>query len=166
VIALISDIAGQVNLLALNATIEAARAGEAGKGFTVVANEVKQLSSQTASAAARIAERIGEIRHGIDQVALGHAEVEGAIGAMAELADGVEQAVAAQEAATRTIARNVEETVSAGAGVQHDIRAIGDMSRSASDSATEMRALAGRLQTDARMLSGQVEAFLREIRAA
>ncbi|NIK69777.1 MULTISPECIES: methyl-accepting chemotaxis protein [unclassified Paenibacillus] len=61
-IELIAGIARQTNLLSLNASIEAARAGAAGRGFTVVANEIRQLSSQTASAAQEIAELIASIR--------------------------------------------------------------------------------------------------------
>lgn len=166
VIALISEIAARVNLLALNATIEAARAGEAGRGFTVVAHEVKQLSSQTTTAAARIAAHVGEIRHGIDDVARGHAEVECAIEAMAELAGGVQAAVMAQEVATRTIAVNVEEAVAASAAIHDDVAAIGETSRAAQDSVDTMRARAARLQEGAGALSGELEAFLAELRAA
>lgn len=50
----ITEIALPTKPLAFNATIEAARAGEAGAGFSVVAKEVKNLSSETRSAVEKI----------------------------------------------------------------------------------------------------------------
>lgn len=62
IVALITRIASQTNLLAMNASIEAARAGEHGRTFTVVADEVKKLSTQTSNSASNIKALVDNIQ--------------------------------------------------------------------------------------------------------
>lgn len=68
IIDIVKKLAKQSNLLALNASIEAARAGEAGKGFSVVANQVKELSSSTNESAEKVVMYVDELQSSIGEL--------------------------------------------------------------------------------------------------
>lgn len=65
---IIQNIADETNMLAINASIEAARAGEAGKSFSVVASEIKKLSSNSSNAADAIANACKETNDNVENI--------------------------------------------------------------------------------------------------
>lgn len=65
IVDMVKKLASQSNLLALNASIEAARAGEAGKGFAIVADQVRELSTNTTASAEDIVTYVNEIQSSI-----------------------------------------------------------------------------------------------------
>src|SRR5262249_6320031 len=101
---LIRNIAGQTNLLALNATIEAARAGETGRRFAVVAQEVKNLATQTGGATEQITQQIASIEAMTTRAVDAMKTIAETIRRLDEIANEV--AGAAEQQVTQDIAKN------------------------------------------------------------
>jgi methyl-accepting chemotaxis protein len=105
----ITEISEQTNLLALNATIEAARAGEAGKGFAIVANEIKELATQTAQATAEIKTKINGIQNATELTVSEIGEISQVINDVNNVVSEIATAVDQQSATTREIAQNIAQ---------------------------------------------------------
>ncbi len=89
----ISKIAWQTKLLAFNARIEACHAGEAGRGFEVVAQEVKNLAQQTASATDDISREIAAISEEVARTTQTIEAIGKTIGQMQEVSANIERVV-------------------------------------------------------------------------
>ncbi len=71
VLKFVENVAKQTNLLGLNAAIEASRAGEMGKGFSVVANEIRKLSTSSSQSIKEINIVLGELKNSTQNIAIG-----------------------------------------------------------------------------------------------
>ncbi len=166
VVKLISEIAEQTNLLALNATIEAARAGEAGRGFAVVASEVKALASQTSKATDEISAQVGSIQSATRTSVEAIDGITRTISKVNEIASAIASAVEEQGAATREIAHNVSQAAKGTGEVSATIVGVRDAARETGVAADQVVASVAELSLNGETLKSQVDAFLREVRAA
>ena len=166
VVSFIREIANQTNLLALNATIEAARAGDAGRGFSVVAQEVKSLAGQTASATTEIVQFVEALQSSTQKTAEAITAISGKTDEVSQVAGAIASAVEEQSASTREIDTAVRRAAEGARDVSDSVGTIAEASESTGKAAQQVLEAAGNLSTQSTDLNGKVGKFLEQISAA
>lgn len=166
VVNLIRGIAEQTNLLALNATIEAARAGAAGAGFAIVAQEVKNLANQTASATDDISNHIGSIQTVVEGASNAMNRITEVIGRINGISSEIGYSVEEQTVVTGEIARNVEEVAIASKSVTEDVIKVTENASETGVAASQVLAASHELSMQAAKLEKETNEFLARVRAA
>ena len=156
---LIQDIAEQTNLLALNATIEAARAGEAGKSFAVVANEVKELSTNSAKSADEIAERVSALISKGEMMEKGMDQIQKVIAETNDRTINVASAVEEQTSTISELAQSVSSINNEMETLKEIISGIRQQAEQASKFTEEVKQGSEELKNIAKALKDEIEKY-------
>jgi methyl-accepting chemotaxis protein len=164
-VTIIRQIAAQTNLLALNATIEAARAGEMGRGFAVVANEVKQLATQTAKATEDISEVVGSIQSSTSGTVEAIEGIAAMVTQIRGIVNDVARAIDEQGAATDTVSGNARSAAGDSRDVDQSIASVAEAAEASAQAAAGIASATADLTRQAETVRLSVRTFVAKVAA-
>lgn len=156
----IAEIAEQTNLLALNASIEAARAGDAGRGFSVVAEEIKKLSSTTAKTTDDIQGHIQRVLDVARQTSQAFETVVASVGQIKSRAEGIHGSVDEQLTVIRDIAASLQDVTRSVKDISGSMGEVSDASRSTGGATQEVAAKVDEVVDSTQRLKKDVDEFV------
>lgn len=124
----ILGISTQTNLLALNASVEAARAGEAGRGFSVIAGQIRSMSTDTEASTGQIADIIKELtlltnetQTAIEEATENIAKQRIQVDAVSDSFGEIQRGMAALQESIETMSNNVRAVLDANGEIVESI---------------------------------------------
>ncbi len=164
IVSLINELAVQTDLLAINASIEASRAGDQGRGFAIVANEIGELASRSASSTRDIEKMIDTVQKQINEVVdvMNQGAVQVVEGAHSvkntkqgfvhivyvaqqidELVKSISQAVTTQEENSRSLTTVIKEVAQVSTRTSESSRRVSESLRQTVEVADELQKSVG-----------------------
>ena len=150
----IREIADLTNLIALNAAIEAARAGKDGRGFAIVAEEVRQLATQSLDAAREAGGLVADVTAQVTTVARQMQHGQDAVAGVEELSGSAASAFDAIVHATDEAGTHARRIAEMAAAQELTFEVLSQRINRVADSST-------RMSGDTRMLATQAEEAVR-----
>ncbi len=153
---IINDISEQTTLLSLNASIEAARAGAAGHSFAVVAEEIRKLADSSLQAAGQIQTTVNDIMAQMKETTDNAQEAKGivneqtkSVNDMAVTFDKMSLGMSELITSVDEISQNIEHVNTERHATKLAVGRITEVIETTSQSAKQVRILAGGLLTNA-----------------
>lgn len=163
IIDVIHNVGRKTNFLALNAQIEAVRQDSNSLGFVAVANEIKQLASQTRGSADEVSKKVDKIGNAVGNVLAGHREIVGAMEQISMISGQIDTAVDEQSATSLVIAGYVEQAANATADISSRAADIGTRASQVQANALELERVSAMLLASASDISASSKAFVQSI---
>ena len=137
----ILNISTQTNLLALNASVEAARAGAAGRGFSVIADQIRTMSTETEASTGKIENIIKELtalanetQAAVLEAAENIAEQRKQVGAVNDSFREIQAGMAALQKAIEAMSDNVRSVLNTNSEIVDSISLLSEASEEVSAS--------------------------------
>lgn len=138
IIVIIRDILENAEILSLNAQIEASRGGEENRAFAVIANEMRDLVSQTRAAIVKIGEQIGAMSTATENVVASAEQIRTSIKATQHASAGVSGMANDQERALADLNCRMRDVANLAEGISEQFTAMDEQVAMISAAGTDL----------------------------